>query len=258
MHVDTLSANQANLSNGGLLGAALTHRHEDSYRLPVLLWEAGPGWRMLSSGVLGGGLGPRSYVLNAQVPGDYRRTDPEAHLAEIAASAGLQGHGVGLMTAADVADAAFAADGGVEATATVGIGRPTWAAAPSELDEARLEHAGAGDAVAEQFAPGTINIIVAAPVPLSDAALVNAASTITEAKVQAVMEAGFACTGTASDALCLAVRTESDAGPTASFGGPRSQWGGRIARAVHAAVYTGAVRDAKRTTRRQGNRCRST
>ncbi|ASU86457.1 hypothetical protein CDO52_26625 [Nocardiopsis gilva YIM 90087] len=252
-----LCANQTNLPNDGLLGTALAHRGEDGQRLPALLWEAGPGWRMLSSGVLGGGLGPRSYVLNAQVTGDYRRTDPEVHLTEIAAAAGLRGHGVGLMTAADVTDAAFAADGGVEAIATVGIGRPTWAAAPSELDEARLEHAGAGGAESEPFAPGTINIIVAVPVPMSDAALVNATSTITEAKVQAVMEAGFACTGTASDAICLAVRSKSGAGPTASFGGPRSRWGARIARAAHAAVYTGALRDAKRRTGRQADGYRS-
>nr|WP_246422561.1 adenosylcobinamide amidohydrolase [Nocardiopsis mwathae] len=233
------------------MDTSLVHRREGGHRLPALVWDAGPGWRMLSSGVLGGGLGSRSYVVNAQVPGGYRRTDPRDHLAEIARAAGLRGHGVGLMTAADVTNAAFAADGGVEAVATVGIGRPTWAAAPSDLDEARLGHARAAGGT-ESIRPGTINIIVAVPVPLSDAALVNALSTATEAKVQAVMEAGFACTGTASDAICLAVRSETGTEPPASFGGPRSRWGARIARAVHAAVRTGALRDARRTTTARG------
>ncbi|MCW2900719.1 MAG: hypothetical protein JWO67_2984, partial [Streptosporangiaceae bacterium] len=44
--------------------------------------------------------------------------------------------------------------------------------------------------------------------------------------------------GTASDAVCVAARAE---GPEEPFGGPRSRWGARIARAVHAAVRHGAL-----------------
>ena len=43
-------------------------------------------------------------------------------------------------------------------------------------------------------------MIVAVPVPLTGAAFVNAVVTATEAKVQAVLDAGFAGTGTATDA----------------------------------------------------------
>ncbi len=225
---------------GAVLDASLLMRVEDGARLGALVWDAGPGWRMLSSGVLGGGVGPRRFVVNAQVSHGYRRMDPDAHLREVAALAGLSGAGVGLMTAADVpAATAFAADGGVEALATVAIGRPTWAADAAELDEARLDLPLAGQG------PGTINIVVAVPARLSDTALVNAATTVAEAKVQAVLEAGFACTGTASDAVCVAVRADG-AGPEEAFGGPRSRWGGRIARAVHAAVRAGAEVDARR------------
>jgi adenosylcobinamide hydrolase len=107
--------------------------------------------------------------------------------------------------------------------ATVGLTHPILAAAPED------GHA------AEPV--GTINIVVLVPARLGDAALVNAASTATEAKVQALHDAGFAATGTATDALCVAC---PDSGPPAAFGGPRSVWGARIARAVHRAVLAGA------------------
>ena len=35
--------------------------------LAMTLWRAGPGWTMMSSGVLGGGLGAREWVLNARL-----------------------------------------------------------------------------------------------------------------------------------------------------------------------------------------------
>jgi len=189
----------------------------------AVLWRAGPGWRMLASTVLGGGLGDGHWILNAQVPDDYDRLDPDQHLRELAAAAGLTGDGVGMLTAADVSTYSLAEDGGVEALATVAIGYPTWAAAPPEDPPC---------------GPGTINLVVAVPAALTDAALVNAVVTATEAKVQAVLEAGYACTGTASDAVCIASRVD---GPPADFGGPRSYWGARLARAVHAAVLSGAA-----------------
>ncbi|WP_424534862.1 adenosylcobinamide amidohydrolase [Sphaerisporangium viridialbum] len=237
---------------------SLSHRHEDGARLASLLWEFGPGWRMISSAMVGGGIGPGEWVLNAQVVGAYSRMDPIDHLLELA-PAGRPG--VGMMTAASVAHYTRASDGGVEAVATVGLRVPTWAASPEGVPdpELRPERAdlapppervgpaspseGAGlvprpaSPVPAPTAPGTINIIVAVPVAMSDAALVNTVMTVTEAKSQALAEAGYACTGTASDAVCVAVRAE---GPEELFGGPRSTWGSRIARAVHHSVLNGA------------------
>lgn len=210
----------------------LSERTEDGSRLAALLWRAGPGWRMLSTGVLGGGLGERSWVLNAQVPGGYARMDPVTHLTEIAASLHATGPGVGLLTAADVRARRRATDTGVWTVATVGVGTPSWAAFPGA----------AGDAPGAP-PPGTINIVVALPVAMEDAALVNLVATVTEAKVQALLDAGHAATGTPSDAVCVAVRTD---GPAEPFGGPRSTWGARTARAVHAAVLTGARADRQR------------
>ncbi|MEU1123522.1 adenosylcobinamide amidohydrolase, partial [Streptomyces sp. NPDC005899] len=77
-------------------------RHEGGVGLHHLVWRLEPGWRACSSAVLGGGIGPRAWILNAQVPGGYPRLDPDRHLAGIAAAEGLRGPGAGLMTAADV------------------------------------------------------------------------------------------------------------------------------------------------------------
>ena len=206
-------------------------RDEDGIRLPMACWRPGPGYRMISSGVLGGGIGPRDWVLNAQVPGHYARTDPAAHLTELAARLGLTGPGTGMLTAAKVTDLVTRADEGAQAAVTTGLRVPTWAAGP----------AGAAD---PELTPGTINIIVSVPVPLTDAALVNAVITATEAKTQAVLDAGFPGTGTATDAVCVAAPAWPGAAAE-DFTGPRSVWGARIARAVHAAVYTGAVAYAR-------------
>jgi adenosylcobinamide amidohydrolase len=205
---------------------------QDEVLLPVALWCPGPGWRMISSGVAGGGIGPREWVLNAQVPATYSRIDPAVHVAELAAGLGLAGEGVGLLTAAQVTDAVQCDDEGVRVVATVGLRVPTWAAAPPGT---------AGREPAPAWRPGTINIIVSVPVPLSAAAYVGAVMTATEAKTQAVLEAGFHATGTASDAICVAAPA---AGDPEDFAGPRSLWGARIARAVHSAVHTGAARYA--------------
>ncbi|MFC5747784.1 adenosylcobinamide amidohydrolase [Actinomadura rugatobispora] len=324
---------------------------------------------MISSAMLGGGIAPGGWVLNAQVAGEYARLDPAEHLRELAAASGLRGPGVGLLTAAAVDRTARASDGGVQAAATVGLRVPTWAAAPPDARDpelapisapataptssttpqpvptsgavartqplpsgmtrtsqvertqpvpsgragteqsrggrtqpdqgtraqpggsqmsqpgdraqttpssatgqgARMEPvpssgtqpsrpqrtqpspssvtgqdgqgepvSGADGVAVPRWRPGTVNVVVEVPVALSDAALVNAVMTATEAKTQALLEAGYSCTGTASDAVCIAapIPAEVDAEP---FAGPRSLWGARIARAVHAAVYEGAL-----------------
>src|SRR5215218_6139224 len=114
---------------------------------------------------------PRRAVVVPQRPGPagYAGPDPAADLRAIAASLGLEGQGVGMMTAKDVRSAVLVDDDGVEVLVTVGLGWPTWAAAPD------------WDEVAP--GPGTINLLVVVPVRLSDAALVNAVATATEAKV---------------------------------------------------------------------------
>ncbi len=198
-------------------------RREGARTWPVLVWRWERAMRCIASSPHGGGIGPRRWVMNAQVPPAYARRDPDHHLAKLGVSLGLPGHGVGMLTAADVRGYRLAHDGGVAVVATVGLGQPILAAAP--------------DADRAPMVAGTINVVAMVPERLSDAALVNAVGTATEAKVQALHDAGFDATGTATDALCVAC---PDEGRPAEFGGPRSRLGSRLARAVYEAVLDGA------------------
>lgn len=203
--------------------------------LACLVWRFDAPRRALSSAAVGGGLGLRGWVLNAQVEHDYARTDLGAHVGALARALGCAsggtglgaaasrtaGLGVGLLTAASVRAVHPAHDDGVTVHATVGISQPLWAAAP---------HAAPTTAV------GTINLVIQMPVTLRASALAGALITATEAKTQALFEAGVPGTGTATDAVCVlcppGLRGER-------FAGPRAPWGARLARAVHAAVSAG-------------------
>ncbi len=208
---------------------------DDGSGLPLLLWRFGQPMTLASTAASGGGIGLRHWVLNAQVPIDYARCDPEAHVDQLAGLLGLSGAGVGMLTAADVTDVQRSQDHGVSVEATVGLTHPTWAAAPDEGST------GAGP-------PGTVNIVAILPVPLSHAGLLNALCTATEAKTQALLSAGIAGTGTASDAVTVVCPPGA---ASEQFGGPRSTWGARLARAVHDAVRAGCTAPAP--ARMRGN-----
>jgi adenosylcobinamide hydrolase len=190
--------------------------------------------RCLSSAVVGGGLAEARAWLNLQVPHGYARMDPDAHLREEMAARGLDpGATLGAMTAAHVDRAVSREEPGVvRVVATVGIGVPL---------------AAAGRVLHEVPAVGTINLLVLVEAPLTDGALVYAVQTATEAKAQALADAGIAAmnhdgpaTGTATDSICIAVkRTHPPA--TEPFAGPMSPAGGAIARCVHGAVLAGAL-----------------
>ena len=189
---------------------------------PVLVWHFAAARRTISSAAVGGGIGERQWICNAQVARDYARTDLAAHIDEVAVATGCEGSGIGMLTAADVQRFSCATDRDVDVFATVGLSHPTWAA---DRDDA-----------VSAWAPGTINVVAFVPHPLTDDALVNAVMTTTEAKTQALIEAGIPGTGTASDAVCIAC---DPAGPVERFAGPRSAIGASLARAVRAAVQGG-------------------
>ncbi|WP_026212486.1 adenosylcobinamide amidohydrolase [Longispora albida] len=213
--------------------------------MPILYWNFRRPLLGISSGTLGGGLGERHWALNASVPMSYDRDDPGTHLAELGAALGLAGPGTGLMTGVDVRDAVTAEDGGVSVSATVGLGSPAWAAAPDGHLRRLRPRTGEdvqpgvpvlGNNVGDPggaYRPGTVNLVGFLPVRLGDAALVNAVATVAEAKAQAMWELGIEATGTASDAVALFCPLD---GPAEPYGGPRSAWGARLARAVHAAI----------------------
>ena len=187
------------------------------------MWRFDAPVRMISSAPFGGGIGPRCWVLNANVQSDYSRVDPDAHVHDIASALSLSGHGTGMLTAASVRHVQHTDDNGARVWATVGLRQPTFAAASDEAAEL----------------VGTINVVAWLPVALSPAALVNAVTTVAEAKTQALFDCGVPGTGTATDAVVIAC---PDDGREEPFGGPRSTWGARLARAVHTAVRAGARR----------------
>ncbi|MGI9613337.1 MAG: adenosylcobinamide amidohydrolase [Acidimicrobiales bacterium] len=190
----------------------------------VLLWRFDPSVAAVSSAPVGGGFTTADWVVNTGVTRHYRRTDLAAHVSEIAAGSELEGSGVGLFTAADVGRHRRGSCEGVVVDATVGISKPTWASDP-----------GGGWNTVDP-APGTINAVAQVSVPLAPAAAINAVITVTEAKTQALLEAGIPGTGTASDAVVI---LWPRVGEPAPFAGPRSPWGTRLAQATLQAVAAG-------------------
>jgi len=206
--------------------AELTSRAEDGYELDVLVWRFLRPMFVASTALVGGGLGPRNWAMNAEVTNDYRRTDVEVHVAAVAHALDLHGVGVGMLTAASVCQHEHSIEEGVDVDATVGLSHPTWAASDERVPS-------------DEVATGTINIVVFMPVRLDHGAMLNAIVTATEAKSQALWEAGVPATGTPSDAVTVVCPLD---GASTCFAGPRSSWGSRLARAVHGAVLAGSTR----------------
>ena len=200
-----------------------------------LVWRMPRRCRGISSAIVGGGIGDLGWVINFTVDADYSRMDPAAHVGEVVGSLGLVGPGSAFMTAVDVANWVSATDTGAEVYATVGVRLPVWAA-----DRSRST----ADEDKSAVRPGTINLVAAVPQRLCDAALVNVVATMTEAKAQALADHRIDGTGTASDAVCVVCPSE---GETELFGGPRSQWGSRLAIATYDAVSAGLLWQRSKT-----------
>ena len=190
----------------------------------VLVWRFDPDVRVVSSASVGVGCGTVGWVCNAQVPLDFAREDLDELVSEVARDLGLSGPGVGLLTATGIDGWERARDGEVTVDATVGLSKPTWAAS--------------ADGGFTPWRPGTINVVAQLPVAMTDAALIGAVITITEAKAQALRAAGVPGTGTASDAVVVVAPVGlADGGAVVGrFAGPRSEIGAPLARATCEAV----------------------
>jgi len=188
---------------------------------------------VVSSAVAGGGLGRARALVNLRVPRDVDCATVGARLAEFARRRDLPTPWVGLCTAAATERAEVvterADDVTATAIATVGLSNPV----------------SAGLSARAAWRPATINTLVlvdAAPAP---AALVNLVATVTEAKVLALLDAGVRLpdgalpSGTSTDAIVVAA---TGRGPACPYGGPVTAVGWAVARAVRAAVGTGARR----------------
>lgn len=196
----------------------------------ALVWRFDDSRESLSSAPVGGGWRQIDWLLNVGVTGGYARTDLDAHAREVSKHLDLAGAGQVLLTAANVTMGVTAEADGVRVDATVGITKPTWASDDDNSFAHRVD---------DVWIPGTINLVVQMPVPLTPAAAVNAVVTATEAKTQALVESAIPGTGTASDAVTVVWPSEAAASPAEPFAGPRSVWGARLARAVHSAMLTG-------------------
>ena len=97
----------------------------------MLVWRFPEPVRAIATTVLGGGIGVRGWVLNAEVPSDFHVADPGAHAAAIGSDLGLDpGAGIGFLTAAPVFDVTTHCDGGARCDATVRVVTTENASAP--------------------------------------------------------------------------------------------------------------------------------
>jgi len=165
--------------------------------------------------------------VNLHVPKSLRLEETEARLAAFAERRRVPAPWVGLLTSAwtEKARLAEAAADGIRALAVVTVGLSNRVAA------------GLDRAVA--WSPATINTIVVVDAVAEPAALVNAVITATEVKTLALTAAGVRCddgrlaSGTSTDAVVVAA---TGRGPRCRFGGPVSQLGAVVARAVREAL----------------------
>jgi adenosylcobinamide hydrolase len=192
----------------------------------LLVWTSEEELGIASTAVLGGGLRRGRCIVSVRVPRGYGGLDPAADIRRAARAAGWEPD-VGLMTAVDLRRVRTATAGaeGVTALASVtaGVTRP-WAAG-----------AGRGP----HPAAGTINAVVVLDRRLAPAAALNLLTTVTEAKVLALLEAGVRTadgqpvSGTASDATVVAWPAAGDPLP---FGGPATAPGWAAAAATRRAL----------------------
>jgi iron complex transport system ATP-binding protein len=185
---------------------------------------------VLSSAVWGGGLVSARAIVNLHVALDDPCTDPSAMFGAYARAQSVPEPYVGLLTGAWTERATVGEESGAGirtlAVATVGLSN----------------RVAAGRAPVTQWTHGTINTIVVVDADPEPAALVNAVMTVTEVKALLLNEAGVrdaaggAVSGTSSDAIVIAA---TGRGPRVRFGGPVSEMGWSIARAVGTALDAG-------------------
>jgi iron complex transport system ATP-binding protein len=186
--------------------------------------------QVVSSATVGGGVGAARSIVNVHVPRDFGHDSLGAQLAALVRRRGLPAPYVGLATSALTEKVRIASETsrGVTAVAavTVGLGNPVTAGVSSIAAPA----------------PSTINTIVVVDAAPETAALINAIITATEVKASVLAARGLRgvegalATGTSTDAVVLAA---TGRGRACRFGGPISDLGWVIARAVRRAMDDG-------------------
>ncbi|TXK85973.1 adenosylcobinamide amidohydrolase [Paenibacillus sp. N3.4] len=202
--------------------------------------------RTLNSSPWGGGFGSYKGIMNRQVDMLYNEADPIGEMHDFMTVEGLNPlEAAGMLTAAIVNHVGFCSmtweqDEEVPnleplqvcVWATVGLGNK--ARAGAELPASSLY-------------PGTINTIVVINGKLTDAAMVNAVITATEAKSAALQALNvhvgdLPATGTTTDAVVIAA---TDRGPLYAYAGTATRLGYLIGRTVYEAILASCQLSAK-------------
>ena len=203
---------------------------------------------VVSSALVGGGMGVVDAVVNVHVPKGFACVDAVATVEAFARRRGVASPYVGLLTAAltERAETALAHRGPLTAMAiaTVGLSnRITAGVSPPAAGGVW----GSGDVgpPSSIVAPSTINTIVIVEGDAEPAALVNALMTVSQVKTLALVEAGVKAaeghlaTGTSTDAVVVAA---TQRGARQRFGGPISDFGWVVAQAAGVALRRGIAR----------------
>lgn len=190
--------------------------------------------RVLSSAVLGGGLGHSHRWFNLRVSGDAVHESPQATLAELCRRRDWEADTVAMMTAASMASLRVRrttiGNEVLMVLVTSGMANARRAGDPAEY-----RRLGEMPAVA-----GTINLAVVTSARASDAALVEIALVATEAKAALLQNLGIRspvsgaiATGTGTDAIAVF----AGPGPLAvHYAGKHTLFGEAVARLVLAAL----------------------
>ncbi|NYT05973.1 MAG: adenosylcobinamide amidohydrolase, partial [Methanomicrobiales archaeon] len=166
-------------------------------------------FRAVSTGA-GGGLADVATILNHTVGYDFSSDDPVRYMAGLVAGEGLPPDFFGLLTAVRMRTLCILQHDFLTVFVTAGV-EP----APAE-------------------GPGTINIVIRSEEGMTDGALCESIIVATEAKTRALHAAGYACTGTPTDAVIAACDREA---PVAHrYAGPLTEAGSRLSEAVRFGV----------------------
>lgn len=198
--------------------------------------------RTLNSSPWGGGFGQHRVLMNRQVDKTYNEVDPMGEMEDFIAREGLDPQDTaGMLTAAWVKDVGFK-----ELAWSPEDEQPVDAVTSEEsLRVAAWVTVGLGNKAragailpATSLYPGTINIIIVIEGNLTDAAMVNAVITATEAKAAALQALntkinGQIATGTTTDAVLIAA---TGRGTTYRYAGTATTLGYLIGRTVYEAI----------------------
>lgn len=195
-----------------------------------LLIDLGKPCKCLSSAVLEGGFTQSRYIINRSVSKNWRGDDPEQNMRKYAQTLKLDADRcIGLMTAVSVQNThTFELEHNgwvVKSFVTAGVSNAARAGGQSPLKAAEV---------------GTINTIIIIFGSLTDAAMIAAVQTATEAKVAALEDANIhtkfreRATGTTTDAIAIVNYLNE---PISPYAGLATPVGYAIGQSVYKATF---------------------